>query len=319
MSLVCKAGNTHTLWPTEAFWADCTDEGPQTPSNSSQQHLCVFSPAGWPSCCGVRRKLWVTGKKFETRAELNHLLGSVCHWQLSLSNKPMWVTFIPRKATHQSFTLYPTLEHLLWASRRWEEVGQCVWCMFPLQKPSGAHLVMTIFLLAYTFWLLTYHLAKMVKLGSWMNETWPKPEDFLFSLLIPDMLFHQQLSGQLPARAWVNSRVALDHLWLPPLSSVSSLCGRKDLSEDPRIISNAFHWNLKHCLVQPSIQYLPPMDNVPSTPALSQPPTPVGWPVHVCATVTATSPSLFWAANYLLIVSAHWSLFYHHNCLPGSS
>lgn len=71
-------GSTGTVWMRV-----------QSPWSSSQPHLDVFSPAGWPSCSDVRRKLWVTGKGFETSAKLNQLMGSVCHWQLSLSIKPV--------------------------------------------------------------------------------------------------------------------------------------------------------------------------------------------------------------------------------------
>lgn len=77
-------GKHLTPWSTGMVWMRV-----QSPCSSSQPHLDVFSPAGWPSCSDVRRKLWVTGKGFETRAKLNQLMGSVCHWQLSLSIKPV--------------------------------------------------------------------------------------------------------------------------------------------------------------------------------------------------------------------------------------
>lgn len=72
----------------------------------------------------------------------------------------------------------------------------------------------------------------------------------LFGPLILGMLFHQQsYMGSLQPKAWVNSRILLDHLWFPALSSVSSLRGKKDLLGDPRIIGNqALHWDLKCCL-----------------------------------------------------------------------
>lgn len=152
--------------------------GPHSPSSSSQQHLYVFYPAGWPSCCGVRRKLWVTGKGFETRAQLNHLLGSVVigKWTFVTSQ---WMTFIPRKATHQSLTLYFTFEYLLWALQRWEEAGQGVCYMFTLQRVSFGDFWCSFgydrLSLCICFLATDHHLPKPVTLGSSMNETRPKP------------------------------------------------------------------------------------------------------------------------------------------------
>lgn len=72
----------------------------------------------------------------------------------------------------------------------------------------------------------------------------------LFGPRILGTLFHQQSSmGSLQPKAWVNSRILLDHLWFPALSSVSSLRGKKDLLGDPRIIGNQpLHWDCKCCL-----------------------------------------------------------------------
>lgn len=160
---------------------------------------------------------------------------------------------------------------------------------------------------SYMFWLLTYHLSILVKLGSWSNEVWPKPEDFLFGPLIPGMLFSQQrYKGSLQPIAWVNSKILLDHLWFPGLSSVSSLHG-KDLSEDTRIIGNqAVHKDLTRCLVWPHIRCLTPPDNMPSIPAFIRPPVPMGRLIYVLLGLLEAS-SLFWAEVISFIVSAHWS------------
>lgn len=75
---------------------------------------------------------------------------------------------------------------------------------------------------------------------------------FFWSFDSRDIIITTEPGEQLPARVWVHSRILLDHLWLPALNSTSSLCGRKDLSEDPRTIgSQVLHGDPKRCLVQP--------------------------------------------------------------------
>lgn len=153
---------------------------------------------------------------------------------------------------------------------------------------------------SYMFWLLTYHLSILVKLGSWLNEAWPKPEDFLFDPLIPGTLFCQQrYKGSLQPIAWVDNRILLDHLWFPGLSSISSLHG-KDLLEDPRIIGNqAVHEDLTHRLVWLHIRCLTPLDNMPSIPAFIWPPVPMGRPIYVCVTGTTRKFFLVLSRSYL--------------------
>lgn len=167
------------------------------------------------------------------------------------------MTFTPRKATHQSLTLDPTLEDLLWAL--WAEMRRGGGVrMLDIPTPKGLWLVPMMFIRLWPSLSLRTHLGyrpipytSWSNLGSWKNEAWTNPENLLFGPSVLGRLLHQQsYMGSLTAKAWVNSRIFLDHLWFPALSSASSVRGRKNLSEDPRIPgTKALQWDLTCCLV----------------------------------------------------------------------
>lgn len=100
------------------------------------------------------------------RAELNHLLGSVCHWQLSINNWPVDDTH-PQKGHTPEFNCvsHTPVPSPSFAERR---RGQVIWMLYvPTPKSLWCSLGYDhLSLLIHTFWLLTYRLPKLVKLSS---------------------------------------------------------------------------------------------------------------------------------------------------------
>lgn len=181
----------------------------------------------------------LSGESYESlvrdlrQEELNHLLGSVCHWQLSLSNKPQWMTCIPRKATPE----LNCIPHFRIFCEPYRDGRGWAVCTRNIPSPEGFWSLGCDHLSLHILWLLTRSLYKLLKLGSWMNEAWSKPNNILFDPLIAGTLFHLKSLSQ--------QEDCADHLWFPAVSSASS-----DLSEDPRIINNQLpHWDLRYCLV----------------------------------------------------------------------
>ena len=158
---------------------------------------------------------------------------------------------------------------------------------------------MTISLLAYTFWLLTRSLYKLLKLGSWMNEAWSKPNNILFSPLIAGMLFHVKSLSQQEDCAG------------PPVVFCCKQCFLSMWEEG--LIRGSKNHQQSASLLGPSMSSLAPhpmsdsMPNIPSVPAFLWPSGPLGEPVHVCVTRTTRKFLLIFSRNYLLIISVHWS------------
>lgn len=110
---------------------------------------------------------------------------------------------------------------------------------------------MTIPLLAHTLGLQTYPLHTLVNLGSWKNEAWTNPENLLFGPSVLGRLLHQQsYMGSLQQKPESTAGFSWTICGFLLLSSASSVRGRKNLSEDPRILGNkALQWDLTCCLV----------------------------------------------------------------------
>lgn len=160
-------------------------------------------------------------------------------------------------------------------------------------------------LLAYTFWLLTRSLYKLLKLGSWMNEAWSKPNNILFDPLIAGTLFHLKSLSQQEDCAG------------PPVISCCKQCFL-------RLIRGSKNHQQSASPLGPSIlSSLAPhpmsdsMHNIPSVPAFLWPSGPLGEPVDVCVTRTTRRFLLIFSRSYLLKISVHWSSFCPCNCLLG--